>query len=45
MKTVGLFGQTRHRGVDRVSWCFAFLGAAYNLVRMRRLLAPAAQTM
>jgi transposase len=44
MKTVGLFGQTRHRGVDRVGWCFAFLGAAYNLVRMRSLLAPAVQT-
>jgi len=45
MKTVGLFGQTRHRGVQRVGWCFAFLGAAYNLVRLRRLLAPVAQTV
>jgi IS5 family transposase len=40
MKTVGLFSQTRHRGTARVGWCFTFLGAAYNLVRMRRLLAP-----
>jgi IS5 family transposase len=40
MKTVGLFRQTRHRGTARVGWCFTFLGAAYNLVRMRRLLAP-----
>jgi transposase len=40
MKTVGLFAQTRHRGVARVGWCFTFLAAAYNLVRMRRLLEP-----
>ena len=40
IKTVGLFRQTRHRGAARVGWCFTFLGAAYNLVRMRRLLAP-----
>lgn len=40
IKTVGLFSQTRHRGTARVGWCFTFLSAAYNLVRMRRLLAP-----
>jgi len=40
MKTVGLFSQTRHRGEARVGWCFTFLAAAYNLVRLRRLLAP-----
>jgi transposase len=38
MKTVGLFAQTRHRGVARVGWSFTFLAAAYNLVRLRRLL-------
>lgn len=43
IKTVGLFSQTRHRGVARVGWCFTFLGAAYNLVRLRRLLAPPVQ--
>lgn len=43
IKTVGLFSQTRHRGVARVGWCFAFLGAAYNLVRLPRLVAPAIQ--
>lgn len=43
VKTVGLFSQTRHRGQERVAWCFAFLGAAYDLVRMRRLLAPPVQ--
>lgn len=27
------------RGVDRVGWTFAFTAAAYNLVRVRTLLA------
>jgi transposase len=40
MKTVGLFSQTRHRGTERVGWCFAFLVAAYDLVRLSRLLPP-----
>ena len=38
MKTVGLMRKTRHRGVARVGWMFTFTAAAYNLVRMRRLL-------
>ena len=38
MKTVGLFAQTKHRGVERVGWCFAFLTAANLLVRLRRLI-------
>jgi transposase len=38
MKTVGLMRKTRHKGVDRVGWTFAFAAAAYNLVRMRNLL-------
>ena len=38
MKTVGLLRKLRHRGRPRVGWCFAFTAAAYNLVRMRRLL-------
>jgi hypothetical protein len=33
--------KTRHRGVARVGWMFTFAAAAYNLVRMRNLLAPA----
>lgn len=40
-KTVGLFRKTRHKGVPRVDWMFAFTAAAYNLVRMRTLLAGA----
>ena len=43
IKTVGMFSQTRHRGAARVGWCFTFLSAAYNLVRMRKLLAPTFQ--
>jgi transposase len=40
MKTVGVLRKTRHRGRDRVGWMFTFTAAAYNLVRMRNLLAP-----
>ena len=41
LKTVALLRKTRHRGVARVGWMFTFATAAYNLVRMRNLLAPA----
>ena len=42
LKTVGGLRKTRHRGVARVGWMFTFALAAYNLVRMRKLLpAPA----
>ena len=39
LKTIGLHRQTRFRGTERVSWMFVFATAAYNLVRMHRLLA------
>ncbi len=39
LKTIGLQRQTRFRGVARVAWMFTFATAAYNLVRMRQLLA------
>ncbi len=42
MKTIGLMRKTRHRGADLVGWMFEFTAAAYNLVRMRNLLAAAA---
>jgi transposase len=42
MKTVGLLRKLHHRGGPLVEWIFTFHAAAYNLVRMRRLLAPAA---
>ena len=41
IKTVGNLRKTRHRGLERVDWVFAFTSAAYNLVRMRTLLADA----
>ena len=41
LKSVGMCRQTRLRGVDRVGWMVTFATAAYNLVRMRRLLQPA----
>jgi transposase len=41
MKTVGLFRKTRHKGIPLVDWMFTFTTAAYNLVRMRKLLAAA----
>ena len=31
--------KTRHRGLDRVGWQFTFTLAAYNLIRLPRLLA------
>jgi transposase len=42
LKTVGGLRKTRHRGLERVGWMFTFALAAYNLVRMRNLVAAAA---
>ena len=42
MKTIALQRHTRFRGPDRVGWMFTFAAAAYNLVRMRNLMAQAA---
>jgi transposase len=39
MKTVGGLRKLRHRGGPLVDWIFTFTAAAYNIVRMRRLLA------
>jgi transposase len=39
LKTVGMLRKTRHRGLFKVGWVFTFAVAAYNLVRMRNLLA------
>lgn len=38
LKTIGLQRQTRYRGTARVAWTFVFATAAYNLVRMTKLL-------
>jgi transposase len=42
MKTIALLRKTRHRGRERVGWMFTFAAAAYNLVRMRSLMATTA---
>jgi hypothetical protein len=39
-KCVGLLRKLHHRGRDKVSWIFTFASAAYNLVRLRRLVMP-----
>jgi IS5 family transposase len=41
MKTVGGLRNLRHRGGALVDWILTFTAAAYNLVRMRTLLARA----
>jgi transposase len=42
IKTVGGQRKTRFRGRDRVGWAFAFTAAAYNLVRLPKLLGALA---
>jgi transposase len=39
IKTVGGLRKTRHRGRDLVEWFFVFTAAAYNLIRIPKLLA------
>lgn len=41
LKTIALMRKVRHRGVCKVHWIFTFACAAYNLVRLRNLTAPA----
>jgi transposase len=38
MKTIGGLRKLRHRGGALVTWVFTFTAAAYNIVRLRRLL-------
>jgi transposase len=38
MKTVGGLRKLRHRGRRLVEWIFTFTAAAYNIVRLRRLI-------
>jgi IS5 family transposase len=39
LKTIALLRKVRHRGTLKVDWIFTFACAAYNLVRMRNLIA------
>lgn len=41
MKTIGLLRKVKLRGLEKVHWWFTFAGAAYNLIRLRRLRAEA----
>ena len=41
IKTTGGLAKTRHRGLDWVGWMFTLTAAAYNLVRLPKLLAEA----
>jgi transposase len=41
MKMIGLLRKVKLRGLRKVSWWFTLVGAAYNLVRLRRLRAEA----
>ena len=42
MKTIGGLRKLRHRGGPLVTWVFTFTAAAYNIVRLRRLLLATA---
>jgi IS5 family transposase len=39
MKMVGGLKKVKLRGIDKVGWLFTFTGAAYNLCRLRNLMA------
>jgi transposase len=39
MKMVGMLRKVKLRGIDKVGWLFTFTGAAYNLCRLRNLMA------
>ncbi len=39
IKTIAGQRKTRFRGRDRVGWAFTFAAAAYNLVRLPKLVA------
>ena len=41
-KTVAGFRKLRHRGLPKIDWQFTFAMAAYNLVRLPKLLAGVA---
>src|SRR5215471_7970000 len=41
MKMLGMLRKVKLRGMDKVGWLFTFTGAAYNLCRLRNLMARA----
>lgn len=43
MKDIALLRKLKHRGLLKVSWIFSFAAAAYNLVRLRKLIPAAVE--
>jgi len=41
MKTIGGIGRMKYRGRERVAWAFTLAAAAYNLIRMPKLMEVA----
>ena len=39
MKTIAGFRKTKYRGIDKVGWAFTLAAAAYNLIRLPKLMA------
>ena len=42
IKTVAGLRRTKLRGLDKVDWSFTFTAAAYNLIRLPKLLGATA---
>ena len=42
MKTIGCMRRPMRRGTERVGWSFTFAAAAYNLVRLPKLMTATA---
>lgn len=42
MKMIGMLKKVKLRGIEKVGWLFTFTGAAYNLCRLRKLMAAEA---
>ena len=38
MKTIGGLRKTKYRGIEKVGWAFTFAAAAYNLIRLPKLM-------
>ena len=41
IKTIAGLKKTKFRGLDRVGWAFTFAAAAYNLIRLPKLMGAA----
>jgi transposase len=39
MKTIAGFRKTKYRGIEKVGWAFTLAAAAYNLIRLPKLIA------